>query len=376
MKVMSLALGALLTLSSCAPLLQETPAQKDQLSLVAFDSILAPHFDQHSPGASVIVTKRGRVLFRKAYGLANIEQDIPLQADDLFRAGSLTKQFTAAAVILLAQEGKLALSDPITRYLQDYPTHGQVITIEHLLTHSSGIRDYVGMPGFVENMTKDKSVNELIAGFKDEPIQFTPGSKFAYSNSGYVLLGAIIERVRGLPYHEFMARNIFIPLGMKATAVDGYERDAWAARGSRVLGYRRGDTAPLISASQAYAAGSLVTNVDDLARWDAAITDGKLLKPDNWRRMFSRYHLSGGELTKYGYGWFLSSRAGHTTAEHGGLTSGFSSYVLRMPQEGVYVAILTNNDLSNILSMLAAKISGSDASEFAAKLAEAALAND
>jgi D-alanyl-D-alanine carboxypeptidase len=288
----------------------------------------------------------------------------------------LTKQYTAAGIMLLAQEGKLALSDPITRHLPNSPSHWQAITIEHLLTHASGIRDYTKMPGFLENMAKEKSVDELIAVFRDEPLQFAPGSRFAYSNSGYVLLGAVISRASGLPYDEFMARSVFIPLGLNATAVKGHERGVWAARSARVQGYRRGDPAPPVSASQSYAAGSLVSDVDDLARWDAAISDGRLLKPENWRMVFSPHRLSDGEPTTYGYGWFLSSRAGHPTAEHFGATSGFSCAVLRMPQDGVYIAFLTNNDLGNVRSAVGAMIRRDDPSTLTAKLAEAALAND
>lgn len=375
-------LSALVTLSACAPSTGDQAALKGNLSPAAFDSILAPHFDQHSPGAVAIVTKRGQVLFRKSYGMANIEQAIPLQADDLLPIGSVTKQFTAAGIVLLAQQGKLDVSDPIARYLPDYPTHGQTITIEHLLTHTSGIRNATDMPGFRENMNTSMSVDELIATFKDEPLQFPPGSKFEYSNSGYLLLGAIIERVSKLPYHEFMARNIFVPLGMTATAVEGYERGSWAARRARVQGYSGGDKAPPLSPTQSYAAGSIVTNVDDLARWDAAISEGRLLTADNWRRMFSPAHLSGGEPAKirmneeYGYGWVLFSRAGHPTAGHPGGTPGFTSSVLRIPDERIYVAILTNSGAETIQTFLAAKISGTHPNDYAEKLAEVALAND
>lgn len=376
-KAIPVVLGVLLTLSACSAIITQeaaTPGRRQSSSI--FDDIVSSHFDPHGPGASVIVAKHGRILFRKAYGLADIEQNILLQSDDLFQIGSLTKQFTATAIMLLVQEGKLALSEPITRYLPDSPSVWQKITIEHLLTHTSGIVDYTKLPGFLENINKEKSLSQLIAVFKDEPLQFAPGSKFAYSNSGYVLLGAIIERVSGLPYYEFMARNIFIPLGLSATSVKNHERGEWIARSAGVKGYRRDELAPSVNTSQSYAVGSLVTNVDDLVRWDTAIAEGKLLGPENWRKVFSPYRLPGGELTTYGYGWFLSSRAGHPSAEHFGATSGFSCAVLRMPQDGIYVAVLTNKDLGNLLSAVGAVISQDDPSTLAAKLAESALSSD
>lgn len=337
----------------------------------AFDRILAPHYRDHVPGAAVIVLKDGKTVFRAAYGMADIDRHVPMTPDMVFRLGSLTKQFTAVAIMLLADEGKLAVTDDITRFLPDYPTHGRRITIEHLLTHTSGIRNDTDMPEFVDKMRTDMSVQQLIDFFKNEPLDFEPGTRYSYSNSGYVLLGAIIERVAGQRYASFMAERIFEPLGMRHTAYEGHERTG----AKRVTGYNRDRQAPVLSMTQPFAAGALVSTVDDLARWEVAVSSGKLLKPHTWRRVFAPYVLSNGKVTNYAYGWMIGEVKGHPTSEHGGAIPGFSSYVIRLPKERIFVAVLTNDDRFNVLSIIAAKFKGNDPASLAAKLVAVALAD-
>ena len=164
------------------------------------------------------MVKDGKVLYRKAIGMASMELGVPLQPDTIFRLGSITKQFTAAAMMLLVEEGKIALTDPIEKYLPGYPTQGHVITIEHLLTHTSGIQSYTAIPGwFPTSIRADMSFTELIDGFKKEPMQFAPGERYAYNNSAYVLLGAIIEKAAGNTYERVLTKRIFEPLGMTST---------------------------------------------------------------------------------------------------------------------------------------------------------------
>lgn len=287
----------------------------------------------------------------------------------VFRLGSMTKPFTAAAIMLLADEGKLDVTDDITRFLPDYPTQGKTITIENLLTHTSGIKNDTDIPSFVDNVTADLSVQQLIDFFKDEPLGFDPGSRYAYSNSGYVLLGAIIERISGLSYASFMAQHIFEPLGMTHTAYEGHERGI----AKRVEGYNRDRKAMPLSMTQPYAAGALVSTVDDLARWNAAIAAGKLLRPETWRQVFTPYTLKNGKTTSYAYGWLIGEVKGRQTVEHGGAIPGFSSYLIRLPQEKIFVSVLTNNDRFNILSLLAAKFKGNDPGVLAARLAAKTL---
>ncbi|MGH9843739.1 MAG: serine hydrolase domain-containing protein, partial [Blastocatellia bacterium] len=179
------------------------------------DEMLAKEFKANEPGAAAIVVKDGKVVFRKGYGMANMEFGIPIEPDMIFRIGSVTKQFTAVATLMLAEQGKLSLSDEITKFLPDYPTQDRKITVEHLLTHTSGIVSYTGMPEWRPQMRKDVSLDEMIAVFKDKPMEFVPGERWNYNNSGYVLLGAVIEKASGMKYADFVEKNIFAPLGMK-----------------------------------------------------------------------------------------------------------------------------------------------------------------
>ena len=303
------------------------------------ETTLAPHFKADEPGATVIVTRDGKPIYRGAFGLANVEKKTPLMPDDVLRIGSITKQFTAVAILMLADQGKLSVSDPITKYLSDYPKTGDAVTIEHLLTHTSGVPSYTSSPEYGASMAKAVTVSEMINRFKDSPLNFTPGSKWEYSNSGYFLLGAIIERVAGMSYADFVAKNIFEPLGMKDSAYEGYER----SRKKRVEGYANSiRVAPPLHMSQPYAAGSLLSSVDDLAKWDAAISAGKLLRQETWKRVFTAYDLIDGSKTVYGYGWEVRKLQGQDAMAHSGGINGFLSYGVRIPESKVYAAMLFN----------------------------------
>ena len=303
------------------------------------EATLATHFKADEPGATVIVTRDGRTLYRNAFGLADVEKKTPLKPDDVFRIGSLTKQFTAVATLILADQGKLNVNDPVTKHLTDYPKTGDAVTIEHLLTHTSGVPSYTNSPEYEANMSKVVTVNEMIARFKDQPLKFAPGSRWEYSNSGYFLLGAIIERVSGMSYADFVAKTIFDPLGMKDSAYEGFERSGK----KRAEGYsNKTQIAPPLHMSQPYAAGSLLSTVDDLAKWDAAITAGKLLKPETWKRTFAPYTLTDGSKTVYGFGWEIRKLQGQDSMAHSGGINGFVSYGVHVPASKVYVAMLFN----------------------------------
>ena len=316
------------------------PALADQI-----DAALAPMFKPGWPGATVIVTKDGKTVFRKAYGLSNIAEQAAMQPDSLLRVGSVTKQFTAVAILQLAEQGKLSVKDDITRFLPDYPTRGKRITIEHLLHHTSGIPNYTALKAFrdVDDATLD--VPKVIGLFKDEPLDFEPGERFSYSNSGYFLLGAIIEKVSGMRYQDYIATHLFEPLGMKDTAHEGFERSAKR----RVNGYRlRGGTEIVavgdINLLAAYAAGAVVSTSDDMARWETAISSGKLLKPATWKQAFTSCKVPKNLPCNYGYGWNIGTLAGHKLFAHGGSIPGFTAQSLRLPDDKVYVAVLTNGN--------------------------------
>ncbi|MET0981094.1 MAG: serine hydrolase [Telluria sp.] len=320
------------------------PAQSQQSLAAAIDASIGAYYKANEPGATVIVVKDGKTVLRRAYGMADTAARKPMSPDMVLRLGSITKQFTATAILMLAEEGKLALGDDITRFFPDYPSRGRKITVEHLLTHTSGIVSYTDKPGYVGGMAKDMSVAAMIDGFKNDPLQFEPGTSYRYNNSGYFLLGAIIEKVSGQPYAKFVEQRIFVPLGMNDTAYEGHER----GKAPRALGHSRngesyGRSAPL-SMTQPYAAGSLVSTVDDLARWDAAISGGKLLKAASWQRAFTPYQLASGKPTGYGYGWEMGKLQGAPTVAHSGGINGFLTYALRLPEQKVFVAVLSNAD--------------------------------
>ncbi|MGL5002177.1 MAG: serine hydrolase, partial [Casimicrobium sp.] len=311
-----------------------------------YDAAIASLFKADVPGAAIIVTKDGKTVFRRAYGLADVEKKTPLTPDAVMRIGSITKQFTAVAIMMLEEQGKLNLQDEITKHLPDYPAPKQRVTVEHLLTHTSGIRSYTNKPTYAASMAKEMTVAQMIDTFKNDPLEFAPGRQFRYNNSGYFLLGAIVEKVSGMSYAEFLAKNVFVPLDMKDTAHEGFERSGGR---KRIEGYgRRADqfvaSANTVHMSQPYAAGALISTVDDLARWDAAIAAGKLLKSENWKRVFTPYTLSDGKKSAYGYGWNIGKTRGRESIEHGGGINGFLSHAIRIPSEGVYVALVTNTN--------------------------------
>lgn len=334
------------------------------------DRLLSGAYPATGPGAAVLVMQDGKPVLRKGYGLANVELGVPIQPDMVFELGSITKQFTAASILLLAERGQLSLGDDLTKYLPDFPTHGKTITIEHLLTHTSGIPSYTGLPEWLPKVREDFTPQQIIDLFKDKPLEFEPGEKWAYNNSGYILLGAIVEKVTGKSYEDFVEQEIFKPLGMArscygnnseivAGRVDGYDKDA-----ASPSGYRRAD---YVSMTQPYAAGSLMSTVDDLARWDEALTGGRLLKPASLERMFTPVDLRSGRSTGYAYGWAIGEYAGRKIIEHGGDINGFTTDILRVPEARLLVVILSNNtgtDNRPLAFQIAAKALGRPTEEW------------
>jgi D-alanyl-D-alanine carboxypeptidase len=313
----------------------------------AIDELLSS-FKKDAPGGTVIAVKDGKVVYRKGYGMANLELGVANQPEMVFRLGSITKQFTAVAILMLADQGKLSITDEITKYLPDFPTQGHKITIEHLLTHTSGVKNYTALPEWLGLWRKDMSLTELIALFKDKPLDFAPGEKWSYSNSGYVLLGAIVEKASGESYQDFVEKRIFAPLGMKHSY---YDTTAKIIPG-RAEGYSRGKdgwaNCAYLSMSQPHAAGSLASSVDDMAIWDASLYTEKLLKQEWLKKAWTSFKLNNGKLTNYGYGWGVSSYDGHRLIAHDGGINGFSTSGMRFPDDKVYVAVLTNTDSGDV----------------------------
>ncbi len=335
------ALAAACCLIACSASVSSSPGVASGLRQSA-QALVDVAFKADGPGGTVIVMKDGAAVFRAARGMANIELEVPLRPDSILRIGSVTKQFTSAAVMMLVEQGRLSLDDDITKFVPDYPTGGRHISIEHLLTHTSGIKSYTGMSGWRAAWGRDFTTAELIDFFKKEPMEFEPGERYRYNNSAYFLLGAVIEKVGGLPFGDFLARNIFGPLGMSSTR----HGDTAPILQRRAQGYVQDAAgfvnAPYLSMTQPGAAGALVSTVEDLARWDAAVSAGRLLSPASWQRIFTPYRLKSGRSTGYGFGWQVGVFDGRPVHEHGGGINGFSAYVVRLPEDHVYVAVLAN----------------------------------
>ena len=328
---------------------------KENLAL-QIDALMQEVYKDNEPGAAIIVTKDGKTVFRKGYGMANFEHNITIEPQMVFRLGSISKQFTAVCILMLYEQGKLDLQDDITKYIPDYPTQAYKITIEHLLTHTSGIKSYTGMPEWLKMMRDDLTVEEMINLFKNQPMEFAPGTKWNYNNSGYFLLGAVIEKVSGMTYEEFLQKFIFEPLGMKDTYYDNPSRII----PGRVSGYKSAgegfENSDFISLTQPYAAGSLASSVDDMAKWDAALYTEKLVKQETLQKAWKSYQLSSGKLTGYGYGWAVMEFNGIKLISHGGGIPGFITEGLRLPEEKIYVSILTNLGDKLVPELLAFKI--------------------
>jgi len=306
------------------------------------DEFLSNIYKNNEPGAAVIAVKEGRVIFRKGYGMADMELAISVKPEMVFSIGSTSKPFAAMAVMLLAEKRKLSLDDQITRFLPDYPTKGYKITIRHLLTHTSGIQRLHRIKAYFKRIREDVNIQELFDFFKDEPLEFAPGEKWVYCNSGYHLLGKIIAEASGQTYEKFIKENIFDPLGMNNTCF---------ASNSRIIpghvhGYNKNGegikNAPFMSYSHLYAAGDIITNVDDLARWDESFYKNTLLSKDRQRELFTPIILNNGESYDFGLGWFLGELKGRKSIYHGGGIYGFVAHTIRIPEEKVYVALLHN----------------------------------
>lgn len=325
-----------------------------------FEELIQNTFPEDGPGAAVLVTKGGETIYESAVGFANLELDVAMQSKHVFRIGSITKQFTACAILHLVEEGELSLTEPITKYIPDYPTQGHTITIEHLLTHTSGIKSYTNMGTWTaEVRRKDFSPKALIDLFKDEPMDFAPGEAFSYNNSGYVLLGYIIEQISGQTYAEYLQQTFFEPLGMNNT----YYGDAEQLIPNRATGYEKnGDSyqnSPYLSMTQPYAAGSLLSTTQDLHTWYEAVMSGKVISKASLANAHQPYQLNDSSPVSYGYGWFLGNIQGSPMIDHGGGINGFLSASLYLPEEAVFVSVLTNctcqspEDLAHQLAALA-----------------------
>lgn len=322
------------------------PADAQDLS-VKIDSLVQRIIsDKNGPGAVFMVAKNGKPIYKKAFGKANLELDVNLTTEHVFQIGSMTKQFTAVAVLMLADQGKLKVTDTISRYIPDYPS-GNKITIHHLLTHTSGIKDFTKMKGLKEIAQKEMTPKMMVDFFKNEPVDFAPGEKFEYNNSGYVLLGYIIELVSGETYEDFIMKNIFQRAGMQQSRCAS-DRQIII---NRAGGYQKKESGyvnkTIISYSVPFSSGALMSTVGDLLKWQNALNQNILFKTDILKKAFVKYSLNNGEEFSYGYGWHIKEMNGVQTREHGGSIFGFKSMGVYIPGEDIYVVGLSNCDCNS-----------------------------
>ncbi len=310
-----------------------------------FDALLQEKYKPDGPGATVLVAKKGKILYHKAFGLANMELEVPMKPDNIFEIGSITKQFTSVAILMLMEQGKLTIRDEITKFIPDYPTHGKTITIHHLLNHTSGIKSYTSM-NLSEIAAKDMTPTEIIDYFKNEPMDFDPGEEWKYNNSGYIILGYIIEKVSGQSYEDFVEQHIFKKLQMNNSRY-GSKSEIIKNRAS---GYQTKDgyiNSAYLSMTLPYAAGSLMSTVEDLHTWQNAINTNVLVKAETIQKAFQNTTLNNKKPTHYGYGWTVNKVNGTPSIEHGGGIFGYTSYQIYVPKDDVHVAILTNCNCNN-----------------------------
>ena len=307
------------------------------------DEILNAELAPGEPGAAVAVLRDGAFLHCKAYGLANVEWGNPLTVDTVFAIASLTKQFTAVAIMMLKERGLLSLDAPIEATLPGFPTEGRRVTVRHLLNHTSGIKTYTTLANYQNGTSRLRSsLKDLVARIAGLPFDFAPGERWLYNNSGYVLLGAIIERISGMKYRDFLEREIFQPLGMSQTR---YLFDEPIVP-RRAAGYQRGrhgiENASYESPTYYHAAGGLGSTVLDLARWDRAIRANHVVSANSLAEMLQPTVLNDGSEFPYGFGWGTADYFGRRVYHHAGGVNGFACHMLHCRDEAVTTIVLSN----------------------------------
>jgi D-alanyl-D-alanine carboxypeptidase len=304
------------------------------------------------PAVVVKVLRGSEELKTSAYGLANLEWNIPATAETVFEIGSVTKQFTASCILLLQQDGKLAIDDLISKHLAETPAAWSNVTIRHLLAHTSGIKSYTGLDGFA--LTKRLTQAQFIASIGTRPLEFQPGDSWKYSNTGYSLLGYIVENASSKKYWQFLHERILGPLGMNHTT----DRNPGVIVTNRASGYEQTNRVHInrdYDVTDVFSAGAIVSTVGDLAKWNNALASEKILTAASKATAWTPQMLNSGKATTYGLGWYVDTYKGHPVVGHGGQTSGFSASLQRFPIDEISVIILTNTD-EGIATTLARRI--------------------
>lgn len=295
-------------------------------------------------GISVAVARGETIVYERAHGFADLEFTVAADPESFFRIGSITKQYTAAALLKLAERGKLSIDDPLSRFLPDYP-RGDELTLRHLLTHTGGVPNYTDLgPKWETLVARELAHEELVALWRDLPLDFEPGTKWNYSNSGYYLLGMVIEKASGQEYGAFLRDAFFDPLKLTRTRYDS--NGEVILNRAQGYGYAEGKhwNDQLIGMSQPGAAGALISTAGDLVRWQLALVGGKVVSKESYAEMTLPYMLADGRETQYGLGLGLGTTAGQACVSHGGGIFGFNSYLGYWPEKQLSIAVISNSE--------------------------------
>jgi CubicO group peptidase (beta-lactamase class C family) len=335
-------------IAGLAFLLLATPAMAQQAPDPAIDEIFARVTGPRTPGCAVGVAENGTTRFVRSYGMANLEHNIPITPETIFEAGSVAKQFTAAAVLLLAEDGRLQLSDDVRKYVPELPDYGAPITIEHLLSHTSGLRDWgsvAALAGWPRGTSSYMMEDVLAIIARQRALNYAPGAEFSYTNSGYNLLATIVQRVSGSTLAEFTKARMFEPLGMRSTS---WRDDFRRVVPGRATAYEpRGDSFAIDMPNEdAHGNGGLLTSVQDLLTWNEALTANRLGRRVS-ERLAERATLNDGRRIGYARGLYAQSFRGEPEISHGGSTSGYRAWLARFPGRRLSVALLCNHAGAN-----------------------------
>ncbi|MFT0716585.1 serine hydrolase domain-containing protein [Flagellimonas lutimaris] len=345
----------LIFLSNCNSSVQKL----DSPLVQSIDNIVAPYINSNGPGLSLLVMEKGEELISKGYGLASLELNVENDPEMIYKIGSLTKQFTATAILKLEEDGKLSIKDDIRKYLPDYPDHGYKITIENLLNHTSGIPSFTDRSDISDIEKTELTPNQLIALFKEEPLEFPSGEKYSYSDSGYVLLGLLIERLSGVTYEKYITQNLFSKAELNNTFCDNPEKLIM----NRVPGYTLDSLgfkpAQYMTMKVPFAAGNLISNVNDLYTWTKTLHKGEIISKEQLSKMFTSAQVTSGEYTGYGFGTFVKTFADQRVYFHDGWIYGFISSQFYFPESDIFIAVMSNStsiDSHEIASKIIAEL--------------------
>ncbi len=322
-------------------------AQKITLNdakLKRIEAIVRESYKDDQPGISYLIAQGDKILVQKGIGMSEMEFGIKIEPDHIFAIGSVSKQFTAIAMLKLVELGKVKLDADIKTYLPDYNAHGEKITIANLLSHTSGISSFTEMESFGDLYKVDKTKEEIRKCFEDSALLFKPNTFWSYSNSGYVLAGLIIEKVTGSDLHEFMQKNIFDVAGMKHTSFGSNTK----IYGKRAYGYDANDDGKVGKATEyswtwPLGAGDILSTTGDLYLWHKALSEGKIISKENVKLSFTDYKLTDNRTTNYGFGWAVSKLNNKTIINHGGAIGGFLSESARIEEDQIFIILLSNN---------------------------------